>query len=122
MVQARSAATTCISFSELSLFFVFILLSLVFIHDSQSVTSSFASDPVFIHGFRQQSCKVQGSIRHKIEVLSSSCFFDLKFIGAPVEDLCLDFTLPGYPNFILKPYNEDLECSSNWELFLGFMV
>ncbi|KAI3828110.1 hypothetical protein L1987_02207 [Smallanthus sonchifolius] len=39
-----------VSFSELSTVFVFILQSLVLIHDSQSVTSSFASDPVFIHG------------------------------------------------------------------------
>jgi len=27
---------------------------------------------------------------------------DLRFRGAPIEDLCLDFTLPGYPEYILK--------------------
>ena len=33
---------------------------------------------------------------------------DLKFRGAPVEDLCLDFTLPGYPDFTLKSGDEDV--------------
>lgn len=27
---------------------------------------------------------------------------DLCFRGAPIEDLCLDFTLPGYPDYVLK--------------------
>ncbi|KQJ92735.1 E3 ubiquitin-protein ligase UPL3 [Brachypodium distachyon] len=27
---------------------------------------------------------------------------DLCFRGTPVEDLCLDFTLPGFPNYVLK--------------------
>uniref|UniRef100_A0A453MNZ2 HECT-type E3 ubiquitin transferase n=1 Tax=Aegilops tauschii subsp. strangulata TaxID=200361 RepID=A0A453MNZ2_AEGTS len=27
---------------------------------------------------------------------------DLRFRGAPIEDLCLDFTLPGFPDYILK--------------------
>lgn len=31
---------------------------------------------------------------------------DLTFRGAPVEDLCLDFTLPGYPEYILNPGDE----------------
>ena len=30
----------------------------------------------------------------------------LLFRGAPIEDLCLDFTLPGYPDYILKPRDE----------------
>lgn len=33
---------------------------------------------------------------------------DLRFRGAPVEDLCLDFTLPGYPDYILKPGDENV--------------
>lgn len=32
---------------------------------------------------------------------------DLRFRGAPIEDLCLDFTLPGYPDYILKPGMEN---------------
>ncbi|XP_077246615.1 E3 ubiquitin-protein ligase UPL3-like [Tasmannia lanceolata] len=31
---------------------------------------------------------------------------DLRFRGAPIEDLCLDFTLPGYPDYILKQGEE----------------
>lgn len=27
---------------------------------------------------------------------------DLRFRGAAIEDLCLDFTLPGYPDYVLK--------------------
>lgn len=32
----------------------------------------------------------------------------LCFRGAPVEDLCLDFTLPGYPDYILKSGYENV--------------
>lgn len=31
---------------------------------------------------------------------------DLRFRGTQIEDLCLDFTLPGYPDYILKPGDE----------------
>lgn len=31
---------------------------------------------------------------------------NLHFRGAPIEDLCLDFTLPGYPDYILKSGDE----------------
>jgi E3 ubiquitin-protein ligase TRIP12 len=27
---------------------------------------------------------------------------DLRFHGASIEDLCLDFTLPGYPDYVLQ--------------------
>lgn len=33
---------------------------------------------------------------------------DLRFRGAPIEDLCLDFTLPGYPDYVLKPGAENV--------------
>lgn len=35
---------------------------------------------------------------------------NLCFRGAPIEDLCLDFTLPGYPDYILKPGEENVIC------------
>lgn len=35
---------------------------------------------------------------------------DLRFRGACVEDLCLDFTLPGYPDYILKTGDENVSC------------
>uniref|UniRef100_A0A5B6ZXD8 HECT-type E3 ubiquitin transferase n=1 Tax=Davidia involucrata TaxID=16924 RepID=A0A5B6ZXD8_DAVIN len=37
---------------------------------------------------------------------------DLRFRGAPIEDLCLDFTLPGYPDYILKPVDENVKINS----------
>ncbi|KAK9051919.1 hypothetical protein SSX86_028547 [Deinandra increscens subsp. villosa] len=46
---------------------------------------------------------------------------DLKFYGAPIEDLCLDFTLPGYPDFILKPDNEDVNID-NLEEYVSLVV
>lgn len=43
---------------------------------------------------------------------------DLCFRGAPIEDLCLDFTLPGYPDYILKPGAENtLVCQSQRTCF-----
>lgn len=33
---------------------------------------------------------------------------DLRFRGAPIDDLCLDFTLPGYPDYILKGGGENI--------------
>ncbi|CAK9144918.1 unnamed protein product [Ilex paraguariensis] len=34
---------------------------------------------------------------------------DLRFHGVPIEDLCLDFTLPGYPDYILKPGDDNVD-------------
>lgn len=33
---------------------------------------------------------------------------DLCFRGAPFEDLCLDFTLPGHPDYVLKSGDENV--------------
>ncbi|WOK98807.1 E3 ubiquitin-protein ligase [Canna indica] len=38
---------------------------------------------------------------------------DLHFRGTPVEDLCLDFTLPGYPDYILKAGGENIMVDIN---------
>ncbi|PWA53966.1 ubiquitin-transferase [Artemisia annua] len=46
---------------------------------------------------------------------------DLKFRGAPVEDLCLDFTLPGYPDFTLKSGDEDVNIN-NLEEYVSLVV
>ena len=35
---------------------------------------------------------------------------DFCFRGAPIEDICLDFSLPGYPDYILKPGEENVIC------------
>lgn len=40
---------------------------------------------------------------------------DLCFRGTRIEDLYLDFTLPGYPDYVMKPGDEtvcDFKCST----------
>ncbi|KAL5788849.1 hypothetical protein ACOSP7_005798 [Xanthoceras sorbifolium] len=46
---------------------------------------------------------------------------DLRFRGAPVEDLCLDFSLPGYPDYILKP-GEEIVDINNLEEYISLVV
>lgn len=45
------------------------------------------------------------------QFLESSCesqkMEDLCFRGSLIEDLCLDFTLPGYPDYVLKEGEEN---------------
>ncbi|XP_057436689.1 E3 ubiquitin-protein ligase UPL3-like [Lotus japonicus] len=52
---------------------------------------------------------------HYIESIGGS-FTDTKanllFRGTPIEDLYLDFTLPGYPEYILKPGDEFVDINS----------
>lgn len=43
-------------------------------------------------------------------VNSTDANTDFVFRGTQIEDLCLDFTLPGYPEYILKP-GDDIVCS-----------
>ncbi|KAK7264195.1 hypothetical protein RJT34_31800 [Clitoria ternatea] len=45
----------------------------------------------------------------------------LHFRGAPIEDLCLDFTLPGYPEYILKPGDEIVDIN-NLEEYIAMVV
>lgn len=42
---------------------------------------------------------------------STQAIDDLRFRGAPIEDLCLDFTLPGYPDYVLKEGEESTSVS-----------
>ncbi|GER41091.1 hect ubiquitin-protein ligase, partial [Striga asiatica] len=37
---------------------------------------------------------------------------DLCFRGTSIEDLCLDFSIPGYPEYILKPGSENVDISN----------
>ncbi|KAL1362137.1 hypothetical protein HN51_010411 [Arachis hypogaea] len=46
---------------------------------------------------------------------------NLHFRGAPVEDLCLDFTLPGYPEYILKSGDEIVDIN-NLEEYISLVV
>lgn len=40
---------------------------------------------------------------------NSDAISNLCFRGAPIEDLCLDFTLPGYPDYILTKGDENVQ-------------
>ncbi|MFS7930047.1 putative HECT domain, armadillo-like helical, HECT, E3 ligase catalytic domain-containing protein [Helianthus anomalus] len=55
------------------------------------------------------------SIHDRDEILN------LKFRGAPVEDLCLDFTLPGYPDFVLKTGDDNVDLN-NLEEYISLVV
>ncbi|KAK1394876.1 HECT-type E3 ubiquitin transferase [Heracleum sosnowskyi] len=46
---------------------------------------------------------------------------DLRYHGALIEDLCLDFTLPGYPDYILKPGEENVDIN-NLEEYVTLVV
>ncbi|KAJ6840622.1 E3 ubiquitin-protein ligase UPL3 [Iris pallida] len=47
---------------------------------------------------------------------------DLRFRGTPIEDLCLDFTLPGYPEYILKGEESTLVNINNLEEYISMVV
>ncbi|KAI7724542.1 hypothetical protein M8C21_011532 [Ambrosia artemisiifolia] len=55
------------------------------------------------------------SINDRDEILN------LRFRGAPVEDLCLDFTLPGYPDFVLKTGDDNVDLN-NLEEYISLVV
>ncbi|EEF31560.1 hect ubiquitin-protein ligase, putative [Ricinus communis] len=46
---------------------------------------------------------------------------DLRFRGTLIEDLCLDFTLPGYPDYILKPGDETVD-RNNLDEYISLVV
>ncbi|KAG8503728.1 hypothetical protein CXB51_001710 [Gossypium anomalum] len=52
---------------------------------------------------------------------SSAAVDELRFRGTPIEDLCLDFTLPGYPEYILKPGDGTVDIN-NLEEYISFVV
>ncbi|CAI0445300.1 unnamed protein product [Linum tenue] len=47
---------------------------------------------------------------------------DLRFRGAKIEDLYLDFTLPGYPDYILKTGGDQTVDISNLEDYISLVV
>ncbi|KAK4377364.1 hypothetical protein RND71_003660 [Anisodus tanguticus] len=47
--------------------------------------------------------------------------YDMHFRGTPVEDLCLDFILPGYPEYVLKAGDKNVDLS-NLEEYISLVV
>ncbi|KAK9690767.1 hypothetical protein RND81_09G153000 [Saponaria officinalis] len=46
---------------------------------------------------------------------------ELCFRGTPIRDLCLDFTLPGYPDYVLKAGDENVDIN-NLEEYISLVV
>ncbi|XP_023512904.1 E3 ubiquitin-protein ligase UPL3-like [Cucurbita pepo subsp. pepo] len=46
---------------------------------------------------------------------------NLSFRGIPVEDLCLDFTVPGYPDYVLRPGDETVNIH-NLEEYISLVL
>ncbi|KAL2346042.1 hypothetical protein Fmac_000042 [Flemingia macrophylla] len=62
--------------------------------------------------------------KHYIESIGGSytdTTVNLHFRGSPIEDLCLDFTLPGYPEYTLKPGDEIVDIN-NLEEYISLVV
>ncbi|KAL9244856.1 hypothetical protein vseg_018577 [Gypsophila vaccaria] len=51
----------------------------------------------------------------------SDAIAELCFRGTPIGDLCLDFTLPGYPDYMLKPGDENVDIN-NLEEYISLVV
>ncbi|XP_027357082.1 E3 ubiquitin-protein ligase UPL3-like isoform X2 [Abrus precatorius] len=56
-----------------------------------------------------------------IDVNYADTIVNLHFRDAPIEDLCLDFTLPGYPEYILKAGDEIVNIN-NLEEYISLVV
>lgn len=46
---------------------------------------------------------------------------ELRFRGASIDDLCFDFTLPGYPDYVLKAGDENVDIN-NLEEYISLVV
>jgi hypothetical protein len=46
----------------------------------------------------------------------------LLFRDTKIEDLCLDFTLPGYPDYVLKPDGQSIMVLFNFALHCSYML
>ncbi|KAL6210116.1 hypothetical protein ACLB2K_021054 [Fragaria x ananassa] len=46
---------------------------------------------------------------------------ELRFRGASIDDLCLDFTLPGYPEYVLKPGDGNVDIN-NLEEYISLVI
>ncbi|XVF45532.1 hypothetical protein PTKIN_Ptkin02bG0213800 [Pterospermum kingtungense] len=64
------------------------------------------------------------SRKHHFESIGgddSDAIADLRFRGTPIEDLYLDFTLPGYPDYTLKPGDATVDIN-NLEEYISLVV
>ena len=89
-----------------------------FFVDSHVVSSFDAELGKTLKEFQALVCRkkyLESTPRHDCNAI-----LNLNFQGAIVEDLCLEFTLPSFPNDILKPGNEDVFTHSFTFQFFSF--
>ncbi|GER55234.1 E3 ubiquitin-protein ligase UPL3 [Striga asiatica] len=72
-------------------------------------------------GTTLQELQALVSRKQYLESTGSYNLEDLCFRGASIEDLCLDFSLPGYPEYILKPGSENVDISNLGD-YVSFVV
>ncbi|KAK5843890.1 E3 ubiquitin-protein ligase UPL3-like [Gossypium arboreum] len=86
------------------------------LHDIPSFDSEFGKTLLELHLLvcRKKYLELMGDD-------SGDAIADLRFRGAPIEDLCLDFTLPGHPDYILKPGDETVDIN-NLEEYISLVV
>ncbi|XP_010436956.1 PREDICTED: E3 ubiquitin-protein ligase UPL3-like [Camelina sativa] len=71
-----------------------------------------------------QELRVLVARKHYLEAVgggNGSTVSDLCLRGSRIEDLCLDFTLPGYPEYILRPGDEIVDIT-NLEEYISLVV
>uniref|UniRef100_A0A7N0UYK1 HECT-type E3 ubiquitin transferase n=1 Tax=Kalanchoe fedtschenkoi TaxID=63787 RepID=A0A7N0UYK1_KALFE len=62
--------------------------------------------------------------KHYLESQGGNCIeaiTDLRFQGCSIEDLCLDFTVPGYPDYVLKAGDENVDIH-NLDEYISLVV
>ncbi|XP_057962370.1 E3 ubiquitin-protein ligase UPL3-like isoform X2 [Malania oleifera] len=72
-----------------------------------------------LHELRALVCRkryLESTTGHRCEENSGLCFR-----GAPIEDLCLDFSLPGYPDYFLRPGEKNVDVN-NLEEYIALIV
>ncbi|CAA6655990.1 unnamed protein product [Spirodela intermedia] len=81
----------------------------------------------FDHEFGKTLQEMQALVRRKRHLEAMTGYnqevaANLDFRGASIEDLCLNFTLPGYPEYILKEGEENTVDINNLEEYISLLV
>lgn len=90
------------------------------LHDIPSFDAELGKVLGELHAIVCRKQHLESATRNNRDVVT-----DLRFRGARIEDLCLDFTLPGYPDYVMKPGDEtvcDFYCSTAWLMFIDLFV
>lgn len=70
-------------------------------------------DPQLGHTLERMRAALAAHTSHTSHTPSGAANGELKIDGVPVSDLCLTFTLPGYPDYELVPGGGDVEVTAD---------